>query len=120
LSPTPTCCPKGSPGSAPGPEARYQARESISLAFIKALQLLPPRQRAALILRDVLGFHASEVTVILGTSEEPVTSALKRARDALQRQYPPPEQREPPPPGSTAERDLVERLTRAFETADGG
>src|SRR5262249_55059432 len=106
--------------SAPGPEARYQARESISLAFIKALQLLPPRQRAALILRDVLGFHASEVTVILGTSEESVTSALKRARDALQRQYPPPEQREPPPPGSTAERDLVERLTRAFETADGG
>jgi len=116
----PDVLPEGIPGSAPGPEARYQARESISLAFIKALQLLPPRQRAALILRDVLGFHASEVTVILGTSEESVTSALKRARDALQRQYPPPEQREPPPPGSTAERDLVERLTRAFETADGG
>jgi len=120
LEPYPDVLPEGIPGSAPGPEARYQARESISLAFIKALQLLPPRQRAALILRDVLGFHASEVTVILGTSEESVTSALKRARDALQRQYPPPEQREPPPPGSTAERDLVERLTRAFETADGG
>src|SRR5215813_3336302 len=120
LEPYPDVLLEGIPDSAPGPEARYQAQESISLAFIKALQLLPPRQRAVLILRDVLGFHASEVTVILGTSEESVTSALKRARDALQRQYPPPEQREPPPPGSTAERDLVDRLTRAFETADGG
>ncbi len=103
--------------TAPGPEARYETAESISLAFIKALQLLPPRQRAALILRDVLGFHAREAAQILNVSEESLTSALKRARAALERQ--PPGQCEPaPPPGSAAERDLVERLTKAFEAAD--
>jgi RNA polymerase sigma-70 factor (TIGR02960 family) len=103
--------------SAPGPEARYEAAESISLAFIKALQLLPPRQRAALILRDVLGFHAREAARILGSSEESLTSALKRARGALERQ--PAGSREPaPPPHSPAERDLVDRLTKAFQTAD--
>ena len=88
-------------------------------AFITALQLLPPRQRAALILRDVLGFHAREAAEILNVSQESVTSALKRARAALQRRHLPSAEREPPPPpGSAAEQDLVERLTRAFETAD--
>ena len=81
-SPTPMPCSKGSPTAR---QARYEALESVSLAFITALQLLPPRQRAALILRDVLGFHASEAARILDTSEESVTSALKRARAALQR-----------------------------------
>ncbi len=119
LEPYPDVLLEGLADSAPGPEARYEARESLSLAFVKALQLLAPRQRATLILRDVLAFHASEVAAILGTSEESVTSALKRARATLQRRYPPPEQQEPaPPPGSAAEQDLVERLTRAFETAD--
>jgi RNA polymerase sigma-70 factor (ECF subfamily) len=119
VEPYPGVLLEGIPDRAPGPEARYQAREAISLAFIKALQLLPPRQRAALILRDVLGFHAGEVATILGTSEESVTSALKRARAALHRQDPPRGRREPPPaPGSAAEQDLVERFTRAFETGD--
>jgi RNA polymerase sigma-70 factor, ECF subfamily len=118
LEPYPDVLLEGLSDSGPGPEAQYVARESISLAFITALQLLPPRQRAALILRDVLGFHAGEVAGILGTSEESVTSALKRARAALQRRYLPPGQPEPPPPGSAAEQDLVARLTRAFETAD--
>jgi RNA polymerase sigma-70 factor (TIGR02960 family) len=66
-------------GPGPGPEARYEMRESISLAFIIAVQRLPPRQRAVLILRDVLGFAASEAAQILGSTEESVTSALKRA-----------------------------------------
>jgi RNA polymerase sigma-70 factor (ECF subfamily) len=58
------------------PQARYEAREAISLAFITALQLLPPRQRAALILRDVLGFHASEAADILAASEQSVSSTF--------------------------------------------
>ena len=85
LEPYPDELLAGLADSAPGPEARYESRESISLAFITALQLLPPRQRAAIILRDVLGFHASEAARILDTSEESVTSALKRARAALER-----------------------------------
>jgi RNA polymerase sigma-70 factor (ECF subfamily) len=64
----------------PGPEARYETTEAISLAFITALQLLPPRQRAVLVLRDVLGYHAIEVAQMLGTTQESVQSALKRAR----------------------------------------
>ena len=64
----------------PGPEARYETTEAISLAFITALQLLPPRQRAALVLRDVLDYHAAEVAQMLGTTQEAVNSALKRAR----------------------------------------
>jgi RNA polymerase sigma-70 factor (ECF subfamily) len=101
----------------PGPEARYESRESISLAFITAVQLLPPRQRAVLILRDVLGFPAREAADILDTTEESVTSALKRARAVLAQNRASSE-KGPPPPYSTVERDLVERLTRAFEAAD--
>ena len=71
---------EGLPDSAPGPEALYAASESISLAFITVLQTLPPRQRAVLILRDVMGFHAAEVADMLEATEESVTSALKRAR----------------------------------------
>ena len=105
--------------AAPGPEARFEAREAVSLAFVTALQLLPPRQRAVLILRDVLGFHAREVAQILDSTEESVTSALKRARATLQRELPGSGEREQPPaPGSDAERELVERFTRAFEAKD--
>jgi RNA polymerase sigma-70 factor (ECF subfamily) len=104
--------------SDPGPEARYQASEAISLAFITALQLLPPRQRAVLILRDVLGFHAREVAQMLETSSESVTSALKRARATLRRRLPPGDREPPPAPDSPAERALVERLTRAFAAGD--
>ena len=102
----------------PGPEARYQSREAISLAFITALQSLPPRQRAVQILRDVLGFHASEVAQMLDSSEESVTSALKRARATLQARSVSPEREPAPPPGSAAEVALVERFTRAFVSDD--
>jgi RNA polymerase sigma-70 factor (TIGR02960 family) len=104
---------------APGPQARYEAREAISLAFITALQLLPPRQRAALILRDVLGFHTSEAAEILQASEQSVASAVKRARATLADQLLPGQhEAPPPPPQSPAEQRLVARLTRAFEEGD--
>jgi RNA polymerase sigma-70 factor (ECF subfamily) len=114
LEPYPDLLLEGLPDDAPGPEARYEASEAISLAFITAVQLLPPRQRAVLVLRDVLGFRAREVADLLETTEESVTSALKRARATLQHGP----SREPPPrPDSPAEQELVERLTRAYETA---
>jgi RNA polymerase sigma-70 factor (TIGR02960 family) len=104
------------PDSAAGPEARYEAHEAISLAFVTALQLLPPRQRAALILRDVLDFSAREVAGLLGTTEQSVASALKRARATLARELPSPER--PPLASSLVERDLLSRLVRAFEAGD--
>jgi RNA polymerase sigma-70 factor (TIGR02960 family) len=107
------------PDTSAGPEARYEAREAISLAFVTALQLLPPRQRAVLVLRDVLDFSANEVSQMLDSSEQSVTSALKRARATLARELPPSAQAEPPPPpDSREEQDLVARLTRAFEAND--
>ena len=94
------------PDDAPGPQARYEAREAISLAFVAALQVLPPRQRAALILRDVLGFATSEAAEILRASEQSVASAVKRARATLARELP--GQREaPPPPRSRSEERRV-------------
>jgi hypothetical protein len=104
-----------------GPEARYEQTESISLAFVTALQVLPPRQLAVLILRDVLGFHASEVPGMLDSTVESVSSALKRARASLQRRHPAAVGREPPPaPGSPAEEAIVAKFVSASESADLG
>jgi RNA polymerase sigma-70 factor (TIGR02960 family) len=103
-------------GLEPGPEVRFESREAISLAFVTALQLLPPRQRVILILRDVLGFHAAEVAEILDTTEESVTSALKRARATLARDLPRSEQ--PPLPDCAAEQRLLGKLVDAFERGD--
>jgi RNA polymerase sigma-70 factor (TIGR02960 family) len=104
------------PDDAAGPEARYELRESISLAFITALQLLPPRQRASLILRDVLGFSAKEVAVLLDSTEQSVASALKRARATLNREMPPLDRQAPV--NSPDEQMLLTRLVEAFEASD--
>jgi RNA polymerase sigma-70 factor (ECF subfamily) len=102
-----------------GPEARYEQTESISLAFVTALQLLPPRQLAVLVLRDVLGFHAKEVADMLDSSVESVTSALKRARASLQRPRSAADEREPGPAAdSPSEQALVAEFVRAYESAD--
>jgi RNA polymerase sigma-70 factor (TIGR02960 family) len=118
LEPYPDVLLEGLADAAPGPEARYEAREAISVAFVTALQQLPPRQRAVLILRDVLGFRASEAAGILDSTEESVTSALKRARAALQYLRVPSADREPPSPGSPQEQALVQRFTEAYEAGD--
>jgi RNA polymerase sigma-70 factor (TIGR02960 family) len=97
-----------------GPEARYEQTESISLAFVTALQVLPPRQLAVLILRDVLGFRANEVAGMLDSTVESVNSALKRARATLQRRKTEP----PPASGSAGEDAIVAKFVRAWESAD--
>jgi len=101
------------------PETRYEQTESISLAFVTALQTLPPRQVAVLVLRDVLGFHANEVADMLGSSVESVTSALKRARAGLEHRQAASAGREPPPAErSPAEDAIVARFVTAYESAD--
>jgi RNA polymerase sigma-70 factor (ECF subfamily) len=102
-----------------GPEARYEQTESISLAFVTALQFLPARQRAVLILREVLGYRASEVADMLDATVDSVNSALKHARAGLARRLPPDGEREPPPaPESPAEQALVARFVRAYQAGD--
>jgi RNA polymerase sigma-70 factor (TIGR02960 family) len=102
----------------PGPEARYEVRESVSLAFLAALQALPPRQRAVLVLRDVLGFRAAEVAVMLGTTENAVASALRRARVTLADELPGTDRESAPLPDSPRERRVVEGFLQAFEGGD--
>jgi RNA polymerase sigma-70 factor (ECF subfamily) len=102
----------------PGPEARYEIKESIALAFVAGLQRLPPRQRAALILRDVLGFHTAEVAEMLETTETSINSALQRARAALEPALPPAARDRTALPRSEQERDVVSRFAEAFANDD--
>jgi RNA polymerase sigma-70 factor (TIGR02960 family) len=119
LQPFPDALLEGAAGAPPGPEARYEQAEATSLAFVTALQVLPPRQVAVLILRDVLGFRASEVAGMLDTTVESVNSALKRARASLQsRQQPAAGHQPPPAAGSRAEDAIVAKFARAWEAAD--
>lgn len=115
LEPYPDSLLDGTTGAPLGPEARYEQTEAISLAFVTTLQVLPARQRAVLVLRDVLGYHADEAAGILDSTVESVNSALKRARATLQRL---PRQDPAPAPGTAAEQALVANLVRAYQSGD--
>jgi len=119
LEPFPDALLEGAMDVPLGPEARYEQAESISLAFVTALQVLPPRQLAVLVLRDVLGFHANEVADMLDSTIDSVNSALKRARASLQRRLPSIAEREPAPaPDSPPEQAIVAEFVRAYESGD--
>ena len=114
LEPLPDTLLDGLPDTAPGPEVTIQQRDSVRLAFMVAVHTLPPRQRAVLVLRDVLGFRGAEVASMLDTTEDAVDSALRRARATLATR--PPDTA--PAPGSAAERAVVDQFTVAFENCD--
>ena len=119
LQPVPDAFLEGAIDGPPGPEARYEQTESISLAFVTALQVLPPRQLAVLILRDVLGFHANEVADMLDTTVDSVKSALKRARAGLERRRLTVADREPPPAADSSTEDaIVAKFVSAWQSAD--
>jgi RNA polymerase sigma-70 factor (TIGR02960 family) len=115
LEPYPDRLLEGLIDAAPGPDARYEAKETVALAFVSGLQHLAPLQRAVLVLRDVLGFHADEVAEMLATSVASVNSALQRARGALESRVPPRRDRLRVP---QADRELVVRFAEAFERDD--
>lgn len=98
----------------PGPEARYETREAVQLAFVAAIQLLPPRQRAALLLCDVLGWSAVETAQLLGGSTASINSALQRARAKLGERYPEGRPSQPSRP-SQQEGLLLERYMQAWQ-----
>jgi RNA polymerase sigma-70 factor (TIGR02960 family) len=118
LEPYPDTLLEGIPDEAPGPEARYETKEAIALAFVVGLQHLPPQQRAVLVLRDVLGFRAGEVAEMLDTTEPSVNSLLHRARGAFDSRLPASGRERAPLPNSKLERDLVGRFAEAVEAGD--
>jgi RNA polymerase sigma-70 factor, ECF subfamily len=118
LEPFPDVLVDGIADDTPGPDARYEAREAIALAFIAGLQHLAPQQRAVLVLRDVLGFRAAEVAEMLETSEAAVNSLLLRTRAAFETRLPATGRERAPLPSSKREREIVGRLADAFEAGD--
>ena len=119
LEPYPDALLEGAIDLPPGPEARYEQAESISLGFVTALQILPPRQVAVLVLRDVLGYHADEVAEMLGSTVGSVNSALKRARATVEHRLSTGGDRGPGPAShSSAEGALAEKFKNAWESAD--
>jgi RNA polymerase sigma-70 factor, ECF subfamily len=117
LEPYPDSNLEGIADEAPNPEARYSARQAVQLAFVAAIQLLPPRQRAALLLCDVLGWAAAEAAGLLGGSTASINSALQRARETLAKHYPAglPAAALQPDPG---QQKLLDRYLKAWEGHD--
>jgi RNA polymerase sigma-70 factor (TIGR02960 family) len=118
LEPYPETLLDGVADTSPGPEPRYEMREAAGLAFVAALQRLPPRQRAVLVLREVLGFRAAEVADMLGSSEASIKGALQRARATLDTRLPAGGRERAPLPSSPRERELVGRFVDAVERGD--
>src|SRR5207244_4009114 len=117
LEPDPDAGWEGIADDAPNPEARYTAREAVQLAFIATIQHLPPRQRAVLLLCDVLGWTAAETATLLGGSTASVNSALQRARTTLAKRYPDGRPPATPPPDEAQER-LIRRYMQTWEGLD--
>jgi RNA polymerase sigma-70 factor (TIGR02960 family) len=118
LEPYPDVLLEDLPDRSAGPAARYEARESLELSFIVALQHLPPRQRAALVLGDVLGFRTAEVAAMLDTGEAAIKGALQRARATLRARLPAADRERAPRPNSARERQLVGRFADAVQSGD--
>jgi RNA polymerase sigma-70 factor (TIGR02960 family) len=118
LSPYPDALLDDMPDLGAGPEARYEAKEAVALAFVRAVQRLPARQRAVLVLRDVLGFRSAEVADMLPMSEASVNSALQRARATMSHSLPGPDRERAPLPRSVRERDVADRFAAAFTDGD--
>jgi RNA polymerase sigma-70 factor (ECF subfamily) len=118
LEPYPDALLAGTGDGSRDPEARYEATEATTLAFVTALQYLPARQRSVLVLRDVVGLHAREVAAILDSTEASVKGALQRARATLRERFgdAPPEPTTLPP--SKREREVVGRFAAAVEAGD--
>jgi RNA polymerase sigma-70 factor, ECF subfamily len=117
LEPYPDSNLEGIPDDAPNPEARYTSREAVKLAFVAAIQELPPRQRVALILCDVLGWAAAEAATLLSGSTASINSALQRARETLAKRYPDGRPVEAPQPDAT-QQELLDRYLRTWERLD--
>lgn len=118
LEPYPDVLLEGLADATPGPEARYDTKESVGLAFVAVLQHLPPRQRAALVLHDALGFRTAEVAEMLDTSEASVKGALQRGRATVDERLPQPGRERAPLPSSARERELADRFASAVERGD--
>jgi len=118
LQPYPDALLDGLPDTAFGPDVVYEAKESIALAFVSAVQHLPPRQRAILLLRDALGFRSPEVANILDSSEAAVNSALQRARATMTAVLPARDRDRAALPRSAKERELAQRFATAYADDD--
>lgn len=120
LQPYPDTLPEQIADRVPGPEERQQTRETVELAFIAGLALLPPRQAATLVLRDVLGFSTAEVATMLDTTQIAIKGSLQRARTSLDQYRPAGDRDRTPPEGSAQERTVARRFAEALAADDIG